>query len=257
MAPVSLLASCSASAERPFSLAVATFTALVFGLVPLSHLAKDRVGQALKDSAGRSSSGSRRTRLRSALVVGEVALAVLLVPTYVDHARVLDRGDSTHYYSYLRSLLFDGDLDLANDYALLGWPEVAALPNVLPVGAPLMWSPLVVPVHLLRQAARVFGAGPPDGTEPLYQATVAFSTLLYGTAGLFLLMGALRRWVSPWAAFWATVITWVGSPVRFYLSVLPGTAHGVEFFAAVLVLRAAIACHNGMATFAEAGVSGG
>ena len=84
-----------------------------------------------------------------------VALALFLVPTYVDHARVLDRGDSTHYYSYLRSLLFDGDLQLANDYELLGWPEAAALPNVLPIGAPLLWSPLIVVVHLLRQAARL------------------------------------------------------------------------------------------------------
>ena len=173
-----------------------------------------------------------------------VALALLLIPTYVDHARLLDRGDSTHYYAYLRSLLFDGDLDLANDYALLGWPEAASLPNVLPIGAPLLWSPLVVAVHALRLGARLSGLGPPSGTEPLYQSMVAFATMLYGTAGLFLLMHTLRRWVSPWAAFWATVIAWVGSPVRFYLSVLPGTAHGVEFFAAVLVLRAYLALRD-------------
>jgi hypothetical protein len=109
---------------------------------------------------------------------------------------------------------------------------------VLPVGAPLLWSPLVVLVHVGRQAARLFGAGAPTGTEPLYQAAVCQATLLYGTAGLFLLMHALRKWVGPAAAFWATVFAWVGSPVRFYLSVLPGLAHGVEFFAAVLVLRA-------------------
>jgi hypothetical protein len=173
-----------------------------------------------------------------------VALALCLIPTYVDHARVLDRGDSTHYYSYLRSLLFDGDLQLANDYELLGWPEAAALPNVLPIGAPLLWSPLILVVHLLRHAAMFFGFGAPNGTEPVYQAMVAFATLLYGTAGLFLLMHTLRRWVGPWAAFWATVIAWIGSPLRFYLSVLPGTAHGVEFFAAVLVLRAYLALRD-------------
>ncbi|PYQ02618.1 MAG: hypothetical protein DMF83_23145 [Acidobacteria bacterium] len=167
-----------------------------------------------------------------------VALAAMLVPTYVGHARRLDLGDSIHYYAYLRSLLFDHDLDLANDYTLLGWyPQT----DVLPVGAPLLWSPLVVLVHLGRHAARLFGLGPPTGTEPLYQAAVCQATLLYGTAGLFLLMHTLRRWVGPAAAFWATVIAWVGSPVRFYLSVLPGLAHGVEFFAAVLVLRAYLA----------------
>jgi hypothetical protein len=181
-------------------------------------------------------------------------LALFLVPTYVDHARVLDRGDSLHYYSFLRSMLFDGDLQVANDYAILGWPEAAALPNVLPIGAPLLWSPVLVPVHLLREAARVLGLGAPDGAEPLYQATVAFATLLYGTAALFLLMATLRRWAGPWAAFWATVIAWVGSPLRFYLAVLPGMAHGVEFFAAVLVVRAYLAFRDAPDVRRAAGV---
>jgi hypothetical protein len=177
--------------------------------------------------------GERELRARERLPW--VALAALLVSTFVGHARRLDLGDSIHYYTYLRSMLFDRDLDLANDYTLLGWyPQT----NVLPVGAPILWSPLVVLVHVGREAARLFGLGAPNGTEPIYQAAVCQATLLYGTAGLFLLMHALRKWVSPAVAFWATVLAWVGSPVRFYLSVLPGLAHGVEFFAAVLVLRA-------------------
>ena len=177
--------------------------------------------------------GERGLRARERLPW--VALAALLVPTWVSHARRLDLGDSIHYYTYLRSVLFDHDLDLANDYTALGWyPQT----NVLPIGAPLLWSPLVALVHLGRQAGRLFGLGPPTGAEPIYQAAVCQATLLYGTAGLFLLMHALRKWVSPTVAFWATVMAWVGSPVRFYLSVLPGLAHGVEFFAAVIVLRA-------------------
>ena len=177
--------------------------------------------------------GERGLRARERLPW--VALAALLVPTWVSHARRLDLGDSIHYYTYLRSVLFDHDLDLANDYTALGWyPQT----NVLPIGAPLLWSPLVALVHLGRQAARLFGLAPPTGAEPIYQAAVCQATLLYGTAGLFLLMHALRKWVSPTVAFWATVMAWVGSPVRFYLSVLPGLAHGVEFFVAVLVLLA-------------------
>jgi len=167
-----------------------------------------------------------------------LGLAVLLVPTYVDHTRFVG-SDGIDYYSYLRSILFDGDLDLTNDYPLLG--QDASKNNVLPIGAPLLWSPLVGVFHVLRQAARLFGAGPPSGVEPEYQAITCFATLVYGAAGLFLLQSTLRRFVSPAAAFWASVIAWVGSPLRFYLSVLPGFAHGVEFFAAVLVLRTALA----------------
>jgi hypothetical protein len=162
-------------------------------------------------------------------------LAAFLVPTYMDHSRNME-SDGIHYYSYLRSVLFDRDLDLRNDYELLGWDNPAHR-NVLPIGAPILWSPLVLVVHAAREAARLFGAGPPNGVEPAYQGAACLATLIYGAAGLFLLQGALRRWAVPAAAFWATILCWIGSPLRFYLSVLPGLAHGAEFFAAVLVLR--------------------
>jgi hypothetical protein len=172
-----------------------------------------------------------------------LALGAFLIPTYLGHSRALE-SDGIHYYTYLRSLLFDLDLDLHNDYALFGWnPDFH---NPLPIGAPLLWSPFVVVVHLGRELGRLVGFEAPSGVEPVYQATACLATLLYGAAGLFLLFDTLRGWrapimQAPWtvaAAFWTVVICWVGSPLRFYLSVLPGLAHGVEFFAAVLVLRA-------------------
>ena len=170
--------------------------------------------------------------LRRALPV--LALAACLLPTYLDHSRSLE-SDGIHYYTYLRSLLFDGDLDLANDYVLLGHPQRG--PNVLPVGAALLWAPLVLVVHGAMELARLLGGPKPTGVEPAYQAAVCLSTLAYGAAGLFLLQGTLRRFASPAAAFWTTLLVWLGSPLRFYLSVLPSLAHGAEFFAAVLVLQ--------------------
>jgi len=182
----------------------------------------------------------RGLRLREALPT--LALAAFLIPTYVDHSRNME-SDGIHYYSYLRSALFDRDLDLRNDYELLGWANPSHR-NVLPIGAPILWSPLVLAVHVAREAARLFGAGAPSGVEPVYQGAVCLATLAYGAAGLFLLSDALRRWAFAAAAFWATVLCWIGSPLRFYLSVLPGLAHGAEFFAAVLVLRAYLALRD-------------
>ena len=164
-----------------------------------------------------------------------LALAALLVPTYVDHNRRIEIGDPVHYYSSLRSVLFDADLQLANDYEILGWAGHEG-ENAQPIGAPLLWSPFVVVVHAGREAARALGLPAPDGTEPIYAATVALATFVYGVAGLFVLLAALRRFVSPAAAFWTTVLAWVGSPLRFYLSVMPAMAHGPEFFAAALTL---------------------
>lgn len=171
------------------------------------------------------------------------ALAALLIPVAVDHSRNLE-SDGIHYYSYLRSLLFDQDLDLANDYGLLGWHDPAHH-NVLPVGPAVLWSPFVLVVHAGREAARLFGFGPPNGAEPVYQAAACLGSVVYGSLGLFLLLGTLRRFLPPWVAFFTTLLSWVGSPLRFYLDVLPCLAHVIEFAAAVLVLHTTWALRDG------------
>lgn len=64
-----------------FTVAVALATGLVFGLVPALQASRTDLQRGLRDG-GRGSSGSgRQTRLRAALVVGEVALACLLLAT--------------------------------------------------------------------------------------------------------------------------------------------------------------------------------
>jgi putative ABC transport system permease protein len=53
-------------------------TGVLFGLVPALQLSKPNLSNALKDGAG-SSAGTGRQRLRSVLVIAEVALAVVLL----------------------------------------------------------------------------------------------------------------------------------------------------------------------------------
>ena len=62
-----------------FTLAISLITSLLFGLAPAIDASKPNLNEALKEG-GRSSSGSSaRNKLRSALVIAEVALAVVLV----------------------------------------------------------------------------------------------------------------------------------------------------------------------------------
>src|SRR5690606_21637764 len=58
---------------------VTLFVAVVFGIVPFAHLAKDRLIGVLKTSGQRTIGGTARARVRTLLIVSEVALAVLLV----------------------------------------------------------------------------------------------------------------------------------------------------------------------------------
>jgi putative ABC transport system permease protein len=62
-----------------FTLAIAAITGMVFGLAPLLHLREQQLSRALKEGGTRTSASSARTRTRSALVMAEVALAVILV----------------------------------------------------------------------------------------------------------------------------------------------------------------------------------
>jgi putative ABC transport system permease protein len=62
-----------------FTLAVSIVTGLVFGMAPLLHLGEQTVNITLKEGGQRATAGSARARVRSSLVMAEVALAVVLV----------------------------------------------------------------------------------------------------------------------------------------------------------------------------------
>jgi putative ABC transport system permease protein len=62
-----------------FSMAVAMFTALLFGLVPALQTARRDMVEPLKDSGKGVTGGFRRGKLRSTLVVVEVALSLVLL----------------------------------------------------------------------------------------------------------------------------------------------------------------------------------
>ena len=87
-----------------FTLALTALTGLVFGLAPLVHL-RPGVSSALRDGVRTSRSGGRR--LRSGLVIAEVALAVtlttgagLLIRSFINLMNVNPGFDRTHLVTF-------------------------------------------------------------------------------------------------------------------------------------------------------------
>ena len=85
-----------------FTVGVSILTGLVFGLIPALQSSDTDLTATLKESAGRSGTGFRQNKMRSTLVVAEVALALvlligsaLLIRTAVALGRV-DPGFDTH-----------------------------------------------------------------------------------------------------------------------------------------------------------------
>jgi predicted permease len=96
-----------------FTLGVSLLTALVFGLVPALRASRPDVLPALKDEAQAASSG--RSRLRSALVVGQVSLSIVsliaagLFLRSLQKAQAVDPG----FGGADQILVIDTDLSLA------------------------------------------------------------------------------------------------------------------------------------------------
>ncbi len=87
-----------------FTAAIAVGTGLLFGIVPAIQSARPNLTETLRDAGARgSSAGKARQRLRSSLVVGEMALSVvllvgaaLLIRSFVDMQRVHPGFDQTN-----------------------------------------------------------------------------------------------------------------------------------------------------------------
>ena len=62
-----------------FTAFISLMTGIIFGMVPAVHSSKTELTESLKEGGRTSGAGTYRNRIRSALVVGEVAIAVVLL----------------------------------------------------------------------------------------------------------------------------------------------------------------------------------
>src|ERR1044072_402665 len=133
-----------------FTFGLSVLTLLLFGLAPAWHSSQPDLSETLK-AVGRSSSGTTRTRLRSALVVSEIACALVLLMCaglLIRTVRQLQKVDPGFDYSHslkmdlgLPSLRYDTDQKRIAFYRDLT-TQVQSLPGVVSVGVvtPLPYS---------------------------------------------------------------------------------------------------------------------
>jgi hypothetical protein len=193
----------------------------------------------------------------SGLLAGRPLLAALFLLTLPFVTTRIRGADEIEYFSYLRSLGFDRDLEFGNEYqhfydldpgGLAGFKgtfldkretETGRHINFGPMGSAMLWSPFYALAHAVVLAARALGSSvPADGFSRPYQAAVCYGSALYGFLGLALVHDALRRRAGreeP-AASWAVAALWLATPVLYYMTVAPGFSHACSLFAVALLV---------------------
>ncbi|MGE0452175.1 MAG: hypothetical protein AB7O37_06740 [Vicinamibacteria bacterium] len=174
---------------------------------------------------------------RDPAVLVLLACLGLLLAVLLSH-RMRITSDGIDHYVYLRSLWFDRDLELANDYDAVApglsrvdpVTPIGRTSNHHPVGPALVWSPLFLVADAL---ARLTGR---SGDTALHRNAVAIASLLYGWAGLLLVYLAARRRTGRAAALLGTLALGFGTFLYWYLAFAPTMAHAPAFGAAALVV---------------------
>jgi hypothetical protein len=156
-------------------------------------------------------------------------------------------GDAIQYYAYLRSAVFDRDLNFTNEYQRLYgaadsdsvWLRARTAtgyaPNMMSIGPAILWSPAYLTTSVMVRLAAALGADVPvDGYSPPFVLTVGVAGIAYAALGAYLCFRAAALLFPLGAAFWGALTAWLASPALYYSLVSPTYSHAVSLFAVAL-----------------------
>ena len=156
-------------------------------------------------------------------------------------------SDEIQYFAWLRSWVFDRDVDFENEYRHFHDTGVARNPlfhetflervnengrriNFGPIGSAVMWSPFYIAAHLW---ARATGA-PADGFSQPYISAIAYGSAFYGFLAVMLSAAIARRLVGR--GLMASLAIAAGTPLLFYIYIAPPMSHANSAFAVSLFI---------------------
>jgi hypothetical protein len=210
------------------------WTVFAAGLVPLAIVSRLAAGT------------HHRWRSHVAGHADWYALAVALL--YALGVQIADAPgittDGAIYFSQLRSLVFDRDLDVAREFAFLGQPPRPS--HFVAIGPTLIWAPLYLAVAVVDAVARPLGLGssPADpgalGLTTSYVRAALVSSFAVAAAGLFAVHALLRRDYDRGVALLTTLLVFAATPLVWYMVYEASMTHAASFGAVALLVYAAV-----------------
>jgi hypothetical protein len=157
-------------------------------------------------------------------------------------------GDGMGYYAPLRSLWFDGDLKVTNEYDFFansvskfgGTPRTTdPLPEYskYTIGLGLILSPFYFLGHLTASGLNILGIDvETNGLSWSYEFFYCLGSVALGITGLIIAYRAARHYFSRFASLVAVVGVWFATPLTFYLTLETSMSHAVSQFLMSLFL---------------------
>ena len=177
-------------------------------------------------------------------------------------------SDGFFYYAFLRSIVNDGDVNLSNDYVLLGLSgEIVTsrtatghAPTAWSIGPAIAWIPFYPLGHL--GARHLAASGQPvatDGSSFPYRQAICVAGLCYGLLGFWWCFRFGAVFVRDGVAALATVGIALGSFMTWYLVKEPTMSHATSMcvVAAFLLVWARTREDRAVWQWAVLGVLGG
>ncbi|MBT4277753.1 hypothetical protein HOD96_03365 [Candidatus Falkowbacteria bacterium] len=163
-----------------------------------------------------------------------MSLITLLNPSWII------AGDGYGYYIYLRSLIFDHDLNFQNEYsqfdAIYGAhmstniTPLGKVGNMFSVGPSILWAPFVFIAFLIDLFFNFSQNYFLPGFNYPFEIAIAIAAFFYFFIGLVFLYLGLKKLFAEKISFWSTTIIWLTSPLVYYLVYEPSMSHALSFF---------------------------
>ena len=176
---------------------------------------------------------------RRALAILPLAFSLGMAGQLLLAARL--QSDGFYYFAHMRSLWFDHDQDLTNDYRLLGLDDKPHLFTPTPtgyaqsawtIGPALVWSPFFAAGHVTALGLAKGGVDVAvDGSSFPYRQSVCVASLFYGLLGLWWSFRLSERFASVGAAAAGTISVGAGSFLLWYLVKEPSMTHATSMAA--------------------------
>lgn len=175
-----------------------------------------------------------------------ITIAIFLLNFYLVGFGVF--GDGLGYYTPLRSIIFDGDFRISNEYQLLadsaskfggGLRVNDEIPEYskYTIGLGLVLAPFYFLGHLFTLTINSFGANIPDnGLSWTYELFYCLGSIFLGIFGLILAYKTAKIFFPPFISALAVIGVWFATPLTFYLTLEASMSHAVSQFLVSLFL---------------------